>query len=151
MSSRNRSFNTNRRGDKEMGPGEEGPAVNVRRSLSISRRSSRSRSKWIKRMMNKRSCSEIRSNDRSKKALSGVGAEAAKRSRSISTQLGLKQKQKQKEEQEVKNRRRRSRRKERNGGRESTERGVEVNARNQQKEITERRRKIGQEEELECG
>jgi hypothetical protein len=46
-------------------------------------------------------------------------------------------------------------RKERKGGRESRERGVEegseVNARNQQEEITERRRKKGQEEELECG
>jgi hypothetical protein len=50
-------------------------------------------------MMNIRSRRKNRSNDRSKKALSGVGAEAAKRSIRISTQQALKQKQKQKEEQ----------------------------------------------------
>jgi hypothetical protein len=44
--------------------------------------------------MNIRSRRENRSNDMSKKVLSGVGAEAAKKSISISTQQGLKRKQK---------------------------------------------------------
>ncbi len=62
--------------------------MKVRRSLRISRRNSKSRSKRIKMMLNKRSCSEKRSYDWIKKALSGVGAEAAKRSVRISAQQG---------------------------------------------------------------